>query len=138
MRAVEEQDIVASMATKKKTVAKKAPKKTAAKPAKQAKAGTAAKPKKPKKPPAVNPMPAIRVSFGALRDLLGKAQGHPDVKAVLSTAGKIRNNGHHIIAEEAGFEFSIGRSPDEQIDTRPLVALHINAGHTKRTRAFID
>jgi hypothetical protein len=95
-------------------------------------------PVKLKKPPTVNPKPAVRVSFDALRDLIGKGQGDPAVQAVLATAGKIRNTGLHIIAEEAGFEFSLGRSPDEQVATRPLVALHLHAGHSKRTRAFVD
>ncbi len=101
-------------------------------------ANGSATPVKLKKPPPINPTPAIRVSFEALRGLLGKGQGHPDVKAVLATAGKIRTTGTHIIADEAGFEFALGRSPDEQVDTRPLVTLFLSAGHTKRTRAFGD
>src|SRR6185503_116108 len=76
----------------KKAGAKKAGAKKAGAKKAGAKNGAPAKPLKMKKPPAVNPTPALHVSFDALRDLLGKGQGHPDVQSVLATAGKVRTN----------------------------------------------
>jgi hypothetical protein len=92
--------------------------------------------KKPKQEPATHPVPAVRVSYDALVGLIGKGVGDPAVKAVLATAGKVRDTGSHVLAYEAGFEFSLGRSPDEQLDTRPLVVLFLHAGHGKKQRRF--
>lgn len=102
---------------------------------------SAAKPsaaKRTRKAPAVHPLPAVHVSHAALLSLLGKGVGDPAVKAVLTTAGKVRQTATHIVAHDAGFEFSLGRSPDEQLDTRPLVVLHLFAGHGRRHRTFAD
>lgn len=93
---------------------------------------------KPKKPPATHPLPAVHVAYASLVALLGKGVGDPAVKAVLATVGKVRQSNTHIVAHDAGFEFSLGRSPDEQADSRPLVALHLFAGHGKQHRTFAD
>lgn len=124
--------------TAKKTATKKAAvKKAAAKqPAKPAPRKLAAP--KARKVPAVHPVPAVHVSYDALAALLGKGVGDPAVKAVIATAGKVRQTRTHIVAPDAGFEFSLGRSPDDQLDTRPLVALHLFAGHGKRHRTFAE
>ena len=98
----------------------------------------AARPKKPKKAPATHPLPAVHVAYASLVALLGKGVGDPAVKAVLAIAGKVRQSNTHVIAYDAGFEFSLGRSPDEQADTRPLVCLHLFAGHGKQHRTFAD
>jgi hypothetical protein len=91
-----------------------------------------------KKAPATSSLPAVRVSYESLVGLIGKGVGTPAVKAVLATAGKVRQTATHIVAHEAGFEFSLGRSPDEQVDTQPLVVLHLFAGHGRRHRTFAD
>ncbi|HWO21934.1 MAG TPA: hypothetical protein VNO30_24375 [Kofleriaceae bacterium] len=114
----------------RKAAAKKKPARPAAKPA------AASKAPKAKQAPVLHPLPAVHVSFDALAGLLGKGVGDPAVKAVLATAGHVRQTPTHIVAREAGFELSLGRSPDERVDTRPLVALHLFAGHGKQHRTF--
>jgi hypothetical protein len=93
---------------------------------------------KARKGPALHPLPAVHVPYDALAGLLGKGIGDPAVKAVLATAGNVRQTRTHIVAPDAGFELSIGRSPDEQVDTRPLVALHLFVGHGKQHRTFAE
>jgi hypothetical protein len=134
--------------TAKKAAAKKAAAKKAAAKKAAAKKPAAKKPAKPaakrlaapkaRKTPAVHSVPAVHVSYDALAGLLGKGIGDTAVKAVIATAGKIRQTRTHIVAPDAGFEFSLGRAPDDQLDTRPLVALHLFAGHGKRHRTFAE
>ena len=121
----------AKRAVSKKPATKKAAAKRPARPAAKQPAAP-----KAKQGPARHPLPAVHVSYDALAGLLGKGVGDPAVKAVLATAGKVRQTRTHIVAHDAGFELSLGRSPDEQVDTRPLVALHLFAGHGKRHRTF--
>jgi hypothetical protein len=128
----------AKKAAAKKAVAKKAATKKPATKKSATKKPAAKRPAPPKarKSPALHPRPAVHVSYDALVGLLGKRIGDPAVKAVLATAGNVRQTRTHFVAHDAGFDLSIGPSPDEQVDTRPLVALHLYAGHGKQHRTF--
>ncbi len=79
---------------------------------------------------------AIKVSFKALRGLLGKEVEDPAVKALLAKAGKVTIKPEFIIAKEAGFDFAIDRP--EGAKKKQLTCLFLYPEGRDKHLGFVD